>query len=249
LQVARYSYGFRDPKTGLIENNPSVTRWDKYVSTTEVGLWAGSLLRAAELSGRQEFARMAGDGVSAYLRYGFDTKAKEYYGQVRVNDGGAILKQQPTPGPEEYWPGNYADIWNANFPAHDYPMAMADTCVSLYQRFREPQYEEAIHRWAGVVAAHPAPRTAKDGRGGYAELFGRAIHFLTRASAALKQPRYRTMAHQLADDARTILYSDGMFRGHAGEDRYDAVDGVGYLLLALIQLESGEQPNLMGFGF
>jgi hypothetical protein len=249
LKVARYSYGFRDPKTGLIENNPSVTRWDKYVSTTEVGLWAGSLLRASDLSGRPEFARMAADGVAAYLRHGYDAKEKAYYGQVRVKDGTPVLKEQAVPGPEEYWPGNYADIWNANFPAHDYPMAMADACVTLYQRTKEGLYEEAIHRWAGVVEANPAPQTAKHGRGGYAELFGRAIHFLTRAGAALQQQRYRTMAEGLAADARKILFADGLFRGHAGEDRYDAVDGVGYLLLALIQLETGKEPDLMGFGF
>lgn len=249
LRVARYSYGFRNAKTGLMENNPSVQRWDKFVSTTEVGLWAGSLLRASTLSGRPEFAAMAQDGVSAYLRYGYDPARREYYGQVRVDDGSPVLKEQAVPGPEEYWPGNYADIWNANFPAHDYPMAMADTCVTLYERTKKPLYEEAIHRWAAVVAAHPSPRTAKHGRGGYAELFGRAIHFLTRAADVLQSSRYRSMARDLAADAKSILFVDGMFRGHAGEDRYDAVDGVGYLLLALLYLETGQEADLMGFGF
>ena len=40
-----------------------------------------------------------------------------------------------------------------------------------------------------------------------------------------------------------------MFRSHAGEDRYDAVDGVGYLLLALIYLETGRKADYQGFGF
>jgi hypothetical protein len=39
-----------------------------------------------------------------------------------------------------------------------------------------------------------------------------------------------------------------MFRSHASEDRYDAVDGVGYLLLALIYLETGKKPDYLGFG-
>lgn len=249
LQIARYSHGFRNPSTGLIENNPSVQRWDKFVSTSEVGLWAGSLLRAATLSGRDEFAAMAADGVSAYLRYAYDAKAGEYYGQVRVKDGAPVLKDNPVPGPEEYWPGNYADIWNANFPAHDYPMAMADTCVELFRRTGEERYKEAVRRWAGVVEAHPAPATAKNGRGGYAELFGRAIHFLLKAAEVMKDPRYRSMAAALAADAERVLYFDGMFRGHAGEDRYDAVDGVGYLLLALLYLETGKEPEYLGFGF
>ena len=40
----------------------------------------------------------------------------------------------------------------------------------------------------------------------------------------------------------------GMFRSHASEDRYDAVDGVGFLLLALIYLETGKKPDTLGFG-
>jgi hypothetical protein len=40
-----------------------------------------------------------------------------------------------------------------------------------------------------------------------------------------------------------------MFRGHAGEDRYDAVDGVGYLLLSLLYLETGKRADYLGFGF
>ena len=249
LKVAEYSYRHRDPETGLIENNPPVTRWDKHVSTTEVGLWAGSLLRAADLSGRAEFAKMAADGVSAYLNYGYDQAAKEYYGQLRVKDGTPVLKDDPVPGPEEYWPGNYADIWNANFPAHDYPMAMAETCVQLYRRTRSGHYAEAIERWSGVVAAHPAPEGAKDGRGGYAELFGRAIHFLVRASSVTSDAKHRRLAESLALDAKRILFNGEMFRGHAGEDRYDTVDGVGYLLLSLLHLQTGKAPAYRGFGF
>ena len=187
--------------------------------------------------------------MSAYLRYGWDRERRRYYGQLRVADGTPVLKDNPIPGPEEYWPGNHADIWNANFPAHDYPMAMADTCVALYRRTKASQYGEAIERFAAAMDEQPVPRTAKDGRGGYAELFGRAIHFRLHAAAVTGQARYRKKAEGLAAEARQILYVDGMFRGHAGEDRYDAVDGVGYLLLALLWLDSGRRPEGYGFGF
>lgn len=249
LKVAGFSYRNRNLSTGLIENNPSVTRWDKHVSTTEVGLWAGSLLRAASYSGREEFRTMAEGGVSAYLKYGFDEKGGRYYGQLKVADGTPVLKENPVPGPEEYWPGNYADIWNANFPAHDYPMALATTCVDLYSLKRQDSYATAIRRWAGVVEAAPVPTTAKHGRGAYAELFGRAIHFQLRAADALREKKYRATAERLAANAESTLFTEGMFRGHGGEDRYDAVDGVGYLLLALIYLDTGQPPNGRGFGF
>jgi hypothetical protein len=57
------------------------------------------------------------------------------------------------------------------------------------------------------------------------------------------------MADDMAAAAEKRLFFNGMFRGHAGEDRYDAVDGVGYLLLALLFLDAGKEPDLMGFGF
>jgi hypothetical protein len=40
-----------------------------------------------------------------------------------------------------------------------------------------------------------------------------------------------------------------MFRTHPGEDRTEAVDGLGVLFLALIYLETGREPDLLGFAF
>lgn len=249
LRIARYSFEHRGAATGLVENNPSVTRWDKHVCTTEIGVWAASLLRAADLSGKEEFQRMADDAVSAYLRYGYDESTRRYFGQLRVADGTPVLKENPVPGPEEYWPGNHADIWNANFPAHDYPMALASVCVDLYRRTKAERFGEAIRRFAGAVAEQPLPTTAKDGRGGYAELYGRAIQFLAYATEVTGDSSYRGTAFELARHAKETLYVNGMFRGHAGEDRYDAVDGVGYLLLAMLYLDAGRQADYLGFGF
>ena len=69
----------------------------------------------------------------------------------------------------------------------------------------------------------------------------------------LGSPDYRTWARDLADDAVRVLWRShadgrGVFAGHPGEDRYDAVDGVGYLLLAFLSLEIGTRPEFMGFG-
>jgi hypothetical protein len=57
---------------------------------------------------------------------------------------------------------------------------------------------------------------------------------------------YLSLAHRLAEEAMRFLFVHGMFRGHPGEDRYDAVDGVGFLALALIELSSGQSPD--GYG-
>ena len=79
-------------------------------------------------------------------------------------------------------------------------------------------------------------------------MFGRAIQFLTDAGQTFHNPQYTAQARQLADAAIDTLFAYGMFRSHASEDRYDAVDGVGYLLLALIYLETGKKPDYLGFG-
>ena len=265
LRIAHFSYAFRDAKTGLVENQPTQVRWDKYVSTTEVGLWAGDLLRAADLSGTPEFSQMADAAMTAFLKYGYDAEAREYYGQIKVIDGQPPVIKPPdnkdgkldgnyrhkadgSVAPDGDYPAHYTNIWNAQFPSHDYPMAFAETCVELYRRTKAPQYREAVDRWAGVVKRHPAPTTARDGKGAYAEMFGRAIQFLTDAGQTLNNPQYTAQARKLADAAIDTLFAYGMFRSHASEDRYDSVDGVGYLLLALIYLETGKKPDYLGFG-
>jgi hypothetical protein len=45
------------------------------------------------------------------------------------------------------------------------------------------------------------------------------------------------------------LYEEGMFQGYPDGHVYESVDGVGYLLLALIFLETRQMPLLCGFGF
>jgi hypothetical protein len=80
-------------------------------------------------------------------------------------------------------------------------------------------------------------------------LYGRIIHFLTHAAEVTGEAGYRRKAEAMAEEAVARLYVGGMFRGHAGEDRYDAVDGVGYLLLALLYLETGRRADYRGFGF
>jgi uncharacterized protein YyaL (SSP411 family) len=89
-----------------------------------------------------------------------------------------------------------------------------------------------------------------EGRGAYAEDYGRAIHFLVRASRSLERPEYRQLARRIADEAVKHLYivEAGMFRSHPSEDRCDAVDGPGILLLALLYLDSDDE-RVSAFAF
>lgn len=250
LRVARYSYSQRDEKTGLLRNQPVVKRWDYYASTTEVGLWAGCLLRSAEYTGAEEFRAMARDAMAAYLRYGYDAKAERFHGQLNVADG-TPRKPERKDGAGEatiYQPGEYADLWEPLFPTHNYPMSMAEACLTLWEQTRDAQFQQAVRRFARLIAISTP---ANGGRGAYADQYGRCIHFLTRAGKSLNDPQLLAQARSLAAEAVSHLHSPqaGMFRSHPGEDRCDAVDGLGILFLSLLDLETGTDPDPMGFGW
>lgn len=241
LRIARYSYGHRGETTGLVVNEPDFGRWDSKVSTTEVAVWANSLLRAAASTGEEEFSRMARDAVAAYLRFGYDERAEKYFGQLSVADGRAVAASRTG-----YWPRKHAEIWNPDqWPTHDYPLAMADACVTLHRRTGDEVFREGIRRWADIIRRSPPAERAS----AYAEQYGRCIAFLARAARALDDPRYLTLARQLADEAVARLPENGWFQGSPGSHLYEAVDGVGYLFLALIELETGDSAAGWGGEF
>ncbi len=251
LAVARYSFAHRGEKTGLLQNQSGPQqRWDFHAATTESGLWANCLLRSADYTGRQEFADMARAAVSAYLKYGYDAKTGRYFGQLSYVDGTPRKPERTAKDGAEtiYQPGEYADLWEPLFPTHNYPMAMAEAALTLHQRTREPQFLEGVRRWAAFIRQSTP---ANGGQGAYADQYGRCIRFLLRAAHALGEPAYFEQAKALAAEAVGHLHhrSTGMFRSHPGEDRCDAVDGIGLLFLALIYLERGEEYDLAGFGW
>ena len=242
LRIAEYSYRHRGASTGLVVNEPDMGRWDSRVSTSEVGLWAQSLLRAAEYGSTDAFAEMAADATRAYVEHGYDDASGMYFGQVTVDDGSPVVPSEPG-----YWPRKYADVWNTDqWPTHDYPMAVAEACVSLYAQTREQVFLDAIHRWARIALAS---RPVQTGRWTYAENYGRCIHFLVRAGRQLGHAGLLAGASAVADEAVDALYENGMFQGYPGEHVCESVDGVGFLVLALISLETGEEVDLKGFGF
>lgn len=242
-KIAGYSFRHRHPVTGLLENNPTATRWDKHTATTEVGLWANSLMRASERTGRSEWLEMADLAVSSWLRFGYDASRQQYYGRLAVADGRPILGAKTTP----YQPRDYSDIWEPLFPTHDYPLCFAEACLSLFAATGREEYLVAAERWSDIIQE---TLLAPDGRGRYAEQYGRCIHFLLRLEKATGKPRPGDLTARIAHEAMSVLFTGEMFRGHPGENRYDAVDGVGFLLLALIQLGAGQPPpDLMGLGW
>ncbi len=248
-RMANYSFLNKGAETGLLENSPNQDRWDKIYSTTEVGLWARGLLEAANYvdeTTRQQWITMADEAMTAWLEYGFDPKQYEYYGILRVSNGEPVFEEDFLNDFESktvYSPDNYTSFWEPLFPRHDYPMPFAESCLKLYELTGKDYYKSACYRW---MAAIKNDLPAWDGKGGYADLYGRVIHFLLGGHKTFSDERFRILAQDVADEAVERLYAQGMFQTHTGEDRYDVADMFGFLAASLIWLETGEEPNMMG---
>ena len=241
-RIARYSFDSRNPSTGLVPNEPDFGRWDSKVCTSEIGLWAQCVLRAHYYTCSDELHEMARDALCAYLNHALDPASGRFFGQVRVHEGQPVF-----PDKLGYWPRTYADVWNADqWPTHDYPMAAAEACLTIHSFTDEPAWLDFIQQWAALTVED---RPGLTGSWCYAENYGRCIHFLTRAGLELADPQFLAHARALADEAIAALWECGMFRGYPSEHLYESVDGVGFLMLALMYLETQRPIDMRGFGF
>lgn len=230
-QVARYSYDARSLSTGLVPNQRDTNRWDRHVTTSEIGVWGASVLKAYDHTGDTEYRDMAAGAVKAYLQHAWDPQTDRYFGKVNISNGSPNFGTTTT-----FQPGRYSRAWNALFPTHDYLIALGDASISLHAATNDPAFEVAARRIARVMHEERAGLNAIDGNGAYAELYGRGIRFLLNAAEEFDDPALHQQARRLAHEAIYVLHHNGMFRGHGGEDRYDAVDGVGFLLDALLDV-------------
>lgn len=240
--VAEFSFAHRDPVTGLMENNPTVGRWDKHTSTTEVGLWAGCLLRSARMTGEEQWVEMADVVVRAWMKYGYDAASGKFFGRLLVKTGEPDFSEPSS----KFQPRDYVDLWRPQFPAHDYPMSFAEACLMLHEATGDAYYHEACRRWLGFI---DRSLPANNGKGGYAEHYGRALHFAIACRDRFGDPLAGERVQRIAAEAHDMLWDQRMYRTHPGEHRYDAVDGVGYLMLALIRLHTGVEPDMLGTGW
>ena len=80
--------------------------------------------------------------------------------------------------------------------------------------------------------------TERFGRSGtYAGKYGRTISFYLHLFIITGEEKYLEEARAMADMAISKLYHKGLFRGHPAKPYYEAMDGVGYLMYALLELE------------
>ena len=81
--------------------------------------------------------------------------------------------------------------------------------------------------------------------GTYAENYGRAISFFVHLHRATDEPKYLQHANDLATEAVTKLFENSLFKGHPAKSYYETTNGVGILLVALLELDAPSK-NLGG---
>ncbi|WP_236981013.1 hypothetical protein [Membranihabitans maritimus] len=244
-KIINYSFSNRNKRTGLIPNSPTSGRWDSFTSTTEVGLWSGCIVNASKWATKEyaeKWINIAEFAVSSWLNFGWDQNVNKYYGMLNISDGSWIQRENDYP----YMPDNHSNLWHPLFPRHDYPMSFAETCLSLYILTKKEIFKESCIRWKSIIKSE---LPARMGMGAYAEHYGRVIWFLLSCAEELEDISFRYLAEEVAEESINVLFAHDMFRGHPGENRYDAVDGVGILSLALLWLDSNQKPDLMGLYF
>ncbi len=213
-------------------------------SSIAIGAWANVLLWAADTTGEMEFQTIAEQVLHAWLSAGFDTQQHRYHQQLECETGHPVQEQMTGNHPEDPTLSSHQQISifaHASRPVHQSPLRMAEACLSLHEATGDQLSKQAIERWINIIKQElPTDKM----QGGYADDYGRAIHFLVRAGAVLNNPKYRILAQNIAKEAMKKLYVPkmGMFRSHLGENRCDSADGPGLLLLALMYLE-GDDPT------
>ncbi len=224
--------------------------------TTVVGPHAAALLRCRELTGDAFFRNAAVTYLKAYSRYAWDDQAGLFYAALKL-DGTPVPEHAKGAGYDAWMPTGYADTWPTTMFSYEFPLAAAQAYVYGYEVTRDPELLEGARRWARHIRASLPPTVGRRWRkeiyaaapemetkgGAYADGYGRAISFFVHLHRATGDPADLQAAVALADEAVAKLYENGWFRGHAGKPYYEATDGVGQLLYALMEL--AEAPRAL----
>ena len=253
--LANHYWTKRHPETNFIPERPNAKyrkagpRFDGSSFTTSItGVFCHPLLKVYEWTGETVFRDQAVTYLKAYAKYGFDKETGKFWGALQL-DG------TPIPGPRiigtyaQYEPRGHIDLWEPAKDGYEFPIYTAQAYVYGYQLTKDPELLATAHRFADWIAQQPPSEgclqetwyqeyaTQYASQGTYAEKYGRTISFYLHMYVVTKDDAYLDRARKMADEAISELYHKGLFRGHPAKPYYEAMDGVGHLLYALLQLD------------
>ena len=261
-KIAEFHWTHRNSDTNLIPSDPDEkSRWDGFHCGHQViGYHCYYLIKSYELTGREVFLRNAIACMTAFARYGYDDSTGRFYGTVHVETG------KPPEGSRVYsdyrsqMPSGHADLWQPYQYGYEHALQVAQCYAYAYSVSKDPGMLDAAVKWADFIRSVPPKNGCRTDTwyelyarlfsryGTFAEHYGRTISFFINMHANTGHAVYLDDARRTAKDAVSSLQFDGLFRGHPARPYYSAIDGVGFLLVALLQLdrimETGETPPL-----
>lgn len=249
--IANYYWERRDPKTHLLPERPNAgrKRFDggSFV-TANTGLYCHSLLKAYEITKEESFRDQAVAYLKAYAELGYDEASGKFWGALKI-DGTPIAGPRVKGGYKQYEPRGHLDLWEPYVAGYQYPIYTAQIYAHAYQLTGEPLFRTTAERFAAWIAKTPPGSPEADNawyddyshgpgqKGTYASKYGRTISFLLHLYITTGERQHLDAARSMADTAIEKLNHKGLFRGHPAKPYYEAMDGVGYLLYALLQLD------------
>ena len=249
--LAGYYWERRNTETDLFPERPNagVERFDGSSFVTSIpGLYCHSLLKAYEMTGDTVFKDQAMDIMKAYARYGFDEKTGKFWGALQL-DGTPFLGPRLQVDYAQYEPRGHLDLWEPYAAGYQYAIYTAQAYAFAYQLCLEPLFLTTAERFADWIMQSPpgSPETEQTWyreysekfahKGTYAGKYGRTISFYIHMFIITGEDKYLDEAKAIADIAIGKLYHEGLFRGHPAKPYYEAMDGVGYLMYSLLELD------------
>jgi len=260
--LADYYWNSRNKQTNCVPEFPKnvplpPNRYAFY--TTMVGLHSHALLKGWQLTGQDAFRDYAVVYLKAYAKYGYDHDSGKFWGSVNL-DG----TPNRGPGPGESFgrdiPQGHLDLWEPYVAGNQYPIYTAQTYAYGYQLTKEPILLATAKRFADWIekelpvdqclgrSYYPGYARMYAPHGTYADKYGRTISFFIHLYALTGEQKYLELAKKVANEAVSKLYYNGLFRGHPAKPYYEATDGVGFLLYALLELDQAVKSpaNIVG---
>lgn len=254
--LANYYWSKRNPDTDLFPERPNAgsKRFDgSAFVTTITGPYCLAMLAAWRHTGDVLFRDQAVAILKSYAVRGYDRETGRYWAALRL-DG------TPLPGPRlpagqnesdyaQYEPRGSLELWSPYALGYEHALLTAQAYIEVYGTTRDPAFVTAAERFAAWIAATPpgtvesevswyAAYTTGPGRKGtYAGKYGHVISFLLHLYVLTARGQYLTQARGMADEALAKLGPGPLLRGHPAKPYYEAIDGVGNLLYALLTLD------------
>jgi len=243
LQVAQAHWDARNKQTDLFPNraydygNDGDQRFDRLHGDTSItGFWASRVLMAGRLTGNAELTEMARATLKAWARYGWDEEADLPWAGL-LPDGRAVNRPRDYTATsyDKFDPTGHWDLWKDYVYGFEAPLYTLMTYAMAALWLDDDELAAHAKRLAECYRRH---LPANGDQGTFAANYGQAISFFLAMEELTGDAGYRETAHRVAQEAVGHLWTGALFRGFRDRTHYSAIEGAGYLVQALLELEA-----------